>query len=57
MWVDYTVTGNSTLAGTVIGLGMRHVGSSRGGDIDVAGGGYASLYIPAHTVADMRIAT
>ena len=57
LWVDYTFTGRTALAGTVMGLGIRHVGSSHGGDIDVAGGGYASLRIPAHTVADFRMAT
>jgi iron complex outermembrane receptor protein len=57
LWVDYTVTGQGPLAGTVFGLGIRHVGSSYGGDIEVAGGGYASLKIPSHTVADLRIAT
>ncbi|HRL20366.1 MAG TPA: TonB-dependent siderophore receptor [Alcaligenes sp.] len=57
LWVDYTFTGAHALAGTVMGVGVRHVGSSRGGDIGVAGGGYASLHIPAHTVADLRVAT
>ncbi|TKR55079.1 TonB-dependent siderophore receptor [Allopusillimonas ginsengisoli] len=57
MWVDYTFTGQNALSGTVIGLGVRHVGSSYGGDIEVAGGGYASMKIPAYTVADLRIAT
>ncbi|MCV4593541.1 hypothetical protein OFC51_31325, partial [Escherichia coli] len=57
LWVDYTFTGRTAVAGTVMGLGIRHVGSSHGGDIDVAGGGYASLRIPAHTVADFRMAT
>ncbi|MFT0531582.1 TonB-dependent siderophore receptor [Castellaniella hirudinis] len=58
LWVDYTVTGQANpLAGTVFGLGVRYVGSSYGGDIEVPGGGYASIHIPSHTVADLRIAT
>ncbi|MGB6103872.1 MAG: TonB-dependent receptor [Pusillimonas sp.] len=57
LWVDYTLTGQGAWAGTVLGLGVRHVGSSYGGDIEVAGGGYASMNIPSHTVADLRIAT
>ncbi len=57
LWVDYTFTGRSAISGTVVGLGVRHVGKSFGGDIEVAGGGYASLKIPSYTVADLRIAT
>ncbi|MDS1139475.1 TonB-dependent siderophore receptor [Pusillimonas sp. SM2304] len=55
LWVDYTVTGQSALAGTVMGVGIRHVGSSHGGDIEAPS--YASIKIPSHTVADLRIAT
>lgn len=55
VWVDYTITGQNVLAGTVLGLGVRHVGSSYGGDIEAPA--YASIRIPSHTVADFRIAT
>lgn len=56
LWLDYTVIGAGPLSGAVLGAGARHVGASRGGDIGVAGGGYASLAVPSHTVFDLRAA-
>lgn len=54
MWVDYTLTDAHALQGAVVGAGARHVGMTRNGDIAMAGGGYAGMKIPSHTVFDAR---
>ena len=54
VWVDHTLGRDSPVPGMVIGAGVRHVGTSRGGDIGVDGG-YGSLRIPSHTLIDARV--
>lgn len=54
LWMDYTLTGQHALQGAVLGAGVRYVGKTHNGDIGMAGGGYAGLTIPAHTVLDAR---
>jgi iron complex outermembrane receptor protein len=55
LWLDYTLTGRHALQGAVLGMGARYVGKTRNGDIAMAGGGYAGLQIPSHTVFDARM--
>lgn len=53
LWADYTVPGG-VFADWRFGAGLRHIGQSRGGDIETATG-YAGIRIPGVTLLDARV--